>query len=365
MSQKCQILINDNIISHKSQRGVARYFRKVVDGIIDHFEAKTAIYSPEAREYGKAKHIQALQFRGSRRLRIGDITASIVAALLRPSVVFSPYYGNMRTGAAEVFTVHDMIYEIFPHYYPGENRYNQKFVAEKKRCFERAAALIAISTSTAADILTYYPNVDASKITVVYHGIDEFFFEGKAQQRDTLEKRYFLYVGHRTVYKNFLRLLAAFGQSGLAKNFDLRVISPSVGGFSREEIDCLDKYALHNTVKLITNATEVNLRESYANAAAFVYPSEYEGFGLPILEAMASGTLAVTSNTSSLPEVGGEVAFYFDPYNEESIVHSLQHIARLSVDDREHRIRQGIERAKTFSWTRCQQQTVDVLRQFI
>ena len=102
----------------------------------------------------------------------------------------------------------------------------------------------------------------------------------------------------------------------------------------------------------------------YAAADALLMPSQYEGFGLPILEAMASGTLVATSNTASMPEVGGDIAFYFDPYDTESIAEGLRRIATLSDDERARRIDQGVTRAHTFTWTRCQEQTIEVFRRF-
>ncbi len=363
--KRFSVFLNDNIASHSVQRGVSRYFRTVTDGIVTHYGDQVIIFSSEASDYGRATHIPTFNMKGRRRVRAREITGSIATLLTQPSVVFSPYYGRMWTRVPEVFTVYDMIYELFPHYFPRGSQYNSEFITEKRRCIERAAALIAISESTAADIRNCYPYVEASKITVVHLGVDEFFFEAQHNQKRLTEKPYFVYVGHRNTYKNFMRLLAAFGQSGLARDFDLRVISPSTDGFSAQETECLDRYGLHKSVELINNASETRLRDSYANAVAFVYPSEYEGFGLPILEAMASGTIVATSNTSSLLEVGGNVAYYFDPYSEEAMAFCLQQLVNLSTDERQSRIVQGRDRARTFSWMHCQEQTNNVLQQFM
>lgn len=359
------IFLNDNIVSHTSGRGVTRYFREVADGIIDQFGSKVVICSPESRDYGAAKHIRSLRFRGGHRLKVHDMLASVAAFRERASVFFSPYYGSARTSAAEVFTVHDMIFELFPHYFPRTSSYIQRSIKEKRRCMERASALIAVSESTARDIVTCYPHVNADKITVIYHGVSDFFFETSARQHGVGGKPFFLYVGNRILYKNFLRVLSAFGQSGLGRDFDLRVISPTVDGFSPHEAECLDRYQLRGSVHLMSAVDDAVLRQSYQAAVAFVYPSEYEGFGLPILEAMASGTIVATSNRSSMPEVGGDVAFYFDPTDADSIADCLRQVADLPARQRSDRIALGIARAKTFTWSRCQQQTVDLLRRFV
>jgi glycosyltransferase involved in cell wall biosynthesis len=200
---------------------------------------------------------------------------------------------------------------------------------------------------------------------VIYLGVDDFFFETSSSPLSTESRPYFLFVGHRVVHKNFLRLLAAFGKSGLAEDFDLRVISPTDSFFSAAEAEIIAKYQLHDRVNLITSASEITLRESYAGAVAFMYPSEYEGFGLPILEAMASGTLVATSNISSMPEVGSRAAFYFDPSSDESIAESFQQIVNLSDEQRSERITLGIAHARTFTWLRCQQQMAETLHKMM
>jgi glycosyltransferase involved in cell wall biosynthesis len=204
-----------------------------------------------------------------------------------------------------------------------------------------------------------YPHIDTSKIVVIHLGVSNFFFE-PIQPLANNQKPYFVYVGHLISYKNFLRLLIAFGQSGLGKEFDLRVIAPGQDGFNAEETTVIEKYHLQNSIHLMNNVNEEILRDSYANAVALAFPSEYEGFGFPVLETMAGGTLVAASNTSSLPEVGGDVAFYFDPYDTDSIADCLLRVVQLSSEERRERIDRGIARAREFTWERCVWKTVQV-----
>ncbi len=360
-----RIFVSDSIPFHAAQRGVARYFRNIVDGIVASFGERVTIFSPERRAYGLARYVAAPRFRGSYTLRVHDILASMLAWREQPAVFYSPYYGRTWTSAPQVFTVHDMIYELLDAYIPKENVFVRRFIAEKRRCIEQAALLIAVSEHTKKDILACYPDVAAQKIVVIHHGVDALFFERDAVAERLDERPYFLFVGQRGLYKNFLRFLAAFGEAGLARDFDVQVISPVGAGFSSEEIACIERYRLQSCVHLVVAASDSLLRQCYARAVALVYPSEYEGFGFPVLEAMASGTLVATSNVSSIPEVGGDAAIYFDPCNVESIAATLLYISRLTPAERHERICRGVAHARTFTWERCQQQTVAVIRRFV
>jgi glycosyltransferase involved in cell wall biosynthesis len=358
------IFIFDNILSFGVPGGVARYFRHISDGLIAHYGAQVSIFSSQSRNYGPARHIHALptNFKGSGRLgfhRINNFLASRVAMYHKPAVLYHPYYGNVHTAAAQVYTVYDMTHELF---FPRTKK-NQAFIDEKSHCIERASLLIAISQNTAKDIVACYPHVNPARIVTTWLGVDEFFFEPQPKPN---QKPYFLFIGARLGYKNFQRMVQAFGQAGLAKDFDLRVVSPDKADkFSKEEMAELSHYHLENSVDLRLSVSENDLRASYSGAVALVYPSEYEGFGLPILEAMATGTLVVASNVASIPEIAGNIALYFDPHSVDSIADALKCTAALSETDRLSRINQGIVNARNFSWERCTHLTVEAFTRLL
>ena len=351
-----RIFLSNSIVSPKAQRGVSRYFQKISEGLVKEFGAGVLLCSPHQETEFSGRHIRTPQFAGSHWLKAHDIVASLIARKERPDIFYSAYYGNTQSNSPQIFTVYDMIHERFPQYFSPQSAAVRSFIAEKRRCFERASLLIAISAATAKDILALYPYLDPAKLEVVPLGVEDRFFES-VERPFNAERPYLLYVGHRNYHKNFARTLCAFGESGLVADADLRVISPSGSTFTEDEQAIIQRYTMGESVFLMVGASEELLHASYANAKALIYPSEYEGFGLPILEGMASGTLVATSNVSSMPEVAGTSAEYFDPYSVESIAEALQRIFSLSDDERTSRISSGIKHARTFSWERCQTTT--------
>jgi glycosyltransferase involved in cell wall biosynthesis len=361
-----KLFLNDNIRSYSLQRGVTRYFWHIADGLIGHYGAGVTIFSPAHRDFGAAKHLRSLQldFKGSYRLRLHKITdkwAEWASNRERADVFFSPYYGTSHPKAAQVFVVHDMIHAL-PEY-RNEGPHAAQFRRQVQRCLERASYLIAVSNNTAQDIVKCYPHIPSEKIVAIHHGVDASFFEPVEELPASTGKPFFLFVGNRYGYKNFLRLLQAFGKSGLASEFDLRVITPIDKTFTLEENDLIRKYSLTGSVYL-AGSGEDDLRASYASSVAFVYPSEYEGFGMSVLEAMACGAVVAASNRSSVPEAGGEAAIYFDPLNVDSISDCLLRVANLSSEERERLKQRGRAHAREFTWERAVQKTVQVINRF-
>lgn len=350
------IIFNDNLVS-ANFRGMRRYFSEVVRSAAARFGRGLLVFGPAGADLGASYSIPAPHVHGQQPLRLNQAIVSIIALALRPKVLFNAYYTDAYTPGYAVFTVYDMIPELMPQYFPPEHAGNRKFVAQKRRSLERAALIFSISVSTAHDLLAYYPQLDATRVLITPLGVDDAFFAVPPSLPEGNQRPYFLYVGHRGRHKNFARLLEAFAMSDLAKQYDLVVLSP--GNFQTEELAAIQALHLTAYVRIVSSVSDITLRSHYRQAVALVYPSEYEGFGLPILEAMACGTLVATSNTSSMPEVGGDVAFYFDPLSADSIAGVLVDVANLESNARQQRISSGITHARAFTWARCAQQTID------
>lgn len=261
--------------------------------------------------------------------------------------LYNPYVLEHTGKAKVVITIYDMIYEQFPELFPEGKR------TEKKNIAFKADHIIAISESTKRDILRFYPEIEESKVSVVYLATN-MHKEDDPVLRAKLPEQYVLYVGTRSGYKNFLNFVKAMHPI-LEADKTLQVVCTGGGIFKAEEIECMAEYAdrFHQM-----NCDERLLAAAYSNAECLVYPTMYEGFGFPTLEALACECPAVVSNTSSIPEVGGDAARYFDPYNVEDM--TTQIYAVLSDSDlRQEMIQKGSVQAQKFDWAKITQDTLD------
>lgn len=261
-----------------------------------------------------------------------------------------------------VVTIHDLAFLKHPDYIEPKNlRYLEQFVPET---LARAQQVIAVSESTRDTIAEAF-KCPLTKITVTPEAADERFFRPAEPERISriakkygIEGEYVLTVGTLEPRKNLKTLLLAF--AALRRKVDEQLVVVGGHGWLFEETEqLLHKLGLGDRVVLTGYVPDDELPALYAGAKAFAFPSHYEGFGIPLLEAMASGTPVVTSNTSSMPEVGGTAALYFDPDDEKGMRLAIE---RVLGDEklRERLVEAGHERAKQFSWERTAQKTLGV-----
>jgi glycosyltransferase involved in cell wall biosynthesis len=261
---------------------------------------------------------------------------------------YDPYVLREKTKPL-VITVHDMIHELFPGYFPHDTI----TVKNKKNMLLNAHRIIAISENTKSDILKLYPKIDHEKIAVIYHGIAYDILD------DTEKKEnYVLYTGQRTGYKNFDAFI--HGIAPLLRQYDLQLICTG-NTFTKKELQLLK--ALQITDKVISRfVTDDRLPDIYAKARAFIFPSLYEGFGIPVLEAFAAGCPAVLSNASCFPEIAGDAAVYFNPYSIDDMRSVIEKVL-LSPSLQMELIKRGKEQVKKYSWKRCAEKTAKIYRE--
>jgi glycosyltransferase involved in cell wall biosynthesis len=249
-------------------------------------------------------------------------------------------------GTARIITVHDMVHELFPAYYKAN-----PFSAKKIAAIKMSDGIIAISESTKRDILKVV-DIDPARIRVVHHGVDQPPDVPPAK----FDNPYILHVGRRDLYKNFDLVLEAFVQSPALRDI-YYIVAFGGGAFTDDEQSRIKHLGLQKKV-IHRSGDDMILWSHYRGAAAFVFPSKYEGFGLPLLEAMSLGCPVICSDTSCFPEVAGDAAQYFDPTSVDSLISSLMRILR-SPEEREEHIIRGYARARKFSWKHCAEQTLD------
>jgi glycosyltransferase involved in cell wall biosynthesis len=269
----------------------------------------------------------------------------------------------LRT-APTVITVHDLIFRHLPEHHKPLNRWYLN-LALPLYC-RRATHVIAISESTRSDLVSAY-DLSPERITVIHEAADPRFRPqppervAAVRRRYGLPGRYVLFVGTIEPRKNLTRLLHAFEilhSEGLS---DALVVVGKRGWLYGDFFAELERSPVREAVILPGFVPDEHLPAVYAGAQALVFPSLYEGFGLPTLEAMACGTPVACSNTASLPEVGGDAALYFDPANEDAIVETLRRLLS-DVERQDDLARRGLERASHFSWDRVAAETGAVYR---
>lgn len=254
-----------------------------------------------------------------------------------------------------VVTVHDMVYELFPDNFSDAT----EVIAQKKAIITKADAIIAISEYTRRDILRIFPQLE-SKIHVVHHG-----YVLGTQQADTgLQhiEMFILFVGQRWHYKNFEGFVKAISPL-LQQNHDLYLVCAGGSAFTPEEQVVLEQLNILNQCVQI-GASDAELKQLYQKAVLFAYPSQQEGFGLPILEAFANNCPIVCSNNTSMPEVAGNAAEYFDPFDASSILSAVSKVLN-DAAYREQLRTNGRQRLKLFSFEACVTNTIKVYRSLL
>lgn len=282
-------------------------------------------------------------------------------AAFNPDILHETYFSKhsapLKNKQARVVTVYDMIHELSPEYFPAWDKTSRN----KRLAVARADHVICISENTRRDLLDIF-DVPGTKVSAIHLGFDVQQAVDMKPAR-LVEEPYLLYVGIRSGYKNFRRLLEAYAATrALHRNY--RLVCFGGGNFSKSEMQQFKDLKLDEDKLLWMGGSDGVLMKLYRHAAAFVYPSLYEGFGIPPLEAMAHDCPVVCSTGSSISEVVDDAGEFFDPRDCDSIARAIETVVSSAARADELRST-GRARVKSFTWEKCASRTHDVYSSLI
>lgn len=276
---------------------------------------------------------------------------------------FGPF--NLPASIKRVTVIHDITPVLFPEYHVASSHYFHRMFLPG--IVKNANGIIVNSSYTGQDLQKHYPKAEG-KIKSILLGKDEQFVRAndpKVLVKYKIDQPYFLFVGTLEPRKNLLTLLAAFEKFKRSSQLPHQLVLVGKEGWKLDAFhEKLSASDFKEDVKLTSYVEREELPVLYSMAEAFVYPSFYEGFGLPVLEAMACGTAVLTSNVSSLPEVAGEAALYFDPLDSDKIAEQLFLIAS-DLNEKEKLGKAGLARAKQFNWDKAAKETMVYLESIL
>lgn len=281
----------------------------------------------------------------------------------------APFWHPCKT----VATVHDLIPLVFPKEYIGYFTYAKRFhLKQQELAVRRADMVITISHTSKRDVIKYY-GIKHKKIIVIHEGVDTIFHPMKdlsalerLRSHYKINKPFILYVGGTDYRKNFERMLTAF--SHYKRKSKNKIILVVVGQKNIKETRKLKKKTLklgiENEVFWTGFVSNEDLVLFYNTAELLLFPTLYEGFGLPVLEAMACGTPVIASNIPSLSEVAGNAAILIDPYNIEEMAESIERVLK-DAKLRNNLINRGFKQVQNFSWKKTAKETLNVYRMLV
>ncbi len=359
-----QITYDHQIFATQEYGGISRYFVELATRISQFAEFEVRVLAPiHVNRYLRdspeldvlGRYIRRPPF-SSRILR--NLNAPLVASIIRrtpTSLIHETSFAAKQLIAQHVpvvLSVYDMIHERYPGFF---SRFDPA-AKNKVKAVKRADHIICISESTRNDLITLL-KIDPAKTSVI-HLASSLDKTDVGSVPAAIPEPFILYVGQRRGYKNFYRALQAYSNSKwLRSNFS--IVCCGGGKLARSERESVRKLGIPSDRVIQVGCTDQDLAALYVNASLLLYPSLYEGFGIPLIEAMSMGCPVACSNTSSMPEIAGPAAIYFNPTDVDDMAHTIEE-ALESATVRERMITTGKDRAQRFSWDRCAELTRSV-----
>ena len=355
-----------------AKAGIGRYAESLARALIERQPGRFALFYNRVRGSSLPKGLQAVPGRsvpaGYKPWRmavwVGQLAGVGFNRLVPDADLFhaTEHLLPPLRGVPTVLTVHDMIFRLFPEH---QKRLNYWYLNATMPLYcQRADAIITVSESSKRDVVTHY-KLDPAKVTVVYEAPAVEFAPAPGAAVEAIRRsydlpeRFMIHVGTIEPRKNLTRLIEALQQlrdAGLA--IPLLVVGGK-GWLYEDFFRRLEALEVRDAIRFPGYVPPADLPILYSAATMAVMPSVYEGFGLPVLEAMACGTPVLSSHSSSLPELGGEAARYFDPYDVEEMASAIRAVWTDGEAQAEMRV-MGLARAAEFSWTRAAEETLSI-----
>lgn len=372
-----KILYDHQVFSTQVHGGVSRYFTELIKKIQQYPDVSidVSVIHSENRYFNQIFPQRSINFLLGRKLP-GKYTLNYALNKFHSSraikkadydlfhpTYFDPYFMKNFPSKPFVVTIYDMIHEKYPESFPQDDKTSQY----KYELMMNSSRIIAISEQTKSDIMKTW-DIESEKIIVIplASSLDTHSLQDKDQNSKEYRGDYILFVGVRRGYKNFHLLLEAVAPI-LEESGTLTLICAGGEPVTTEERKFIRSLHIEEKIQHV-NPSDEGMADYYNHACCFVFPSLYEGFGIPILEAFACRCPVACSNTSSFPEIAGDAAIYFDPKNIDSIHDTLRRVIE-NEDLRQNLINKGIERSEKYSWERTAQLThelyVDTVNQFV
>jgi len=344
---KMNILYDNTIFNLQKYGGISRYFSEIIKRITKYDDARVDLF----------KGLSILPHRFS---KLNNLLLDCQLLLHKYCIYHPTYYSSLvkkRKSIKTIVTVYDMIHELYSSQFKAML---QNGIDIKKKSILNADHIICISMTTKRDLMKIY-NIKDECISVIYLGVSLNSCDSMPLISNKPQKPYILYVGMRNSYKNFNVLLNAFNVLNFKKDFDL--VCFGGGRFLKEEILGFKNLKLEGSIKYIEGSDEL-LRTYYKNASVFVCTSLYEGFGLPILEAMSNDCMVIASKAGSIPEIADNAAMFFSPDKVDELCSCIKQAINDSYLRQEY-IKRGKERIKSFSWDKTAQETYEVYKKVL
>lgn len=359
------VVFDHQIFALQPFGGISRYFCELANSLRNDFGQRVDIFAP----FHQNEHLASFEELSANKIKVYNqlnltkagiwgIDTALAYSRFRFNnnidIFHETYYSPVDccpSAARRIITIHDMVHEKFPELFHGRDSLKKA----RKLSIDRADHIICVSVNTLNDLLSL-TDIPENKASVIYHGYS--FNKPNGGPLFTPKRPYILYVGQRGGYKNFKLLLRAFAHSeDLLKEFSL--ICFGGGAFDNEEQRLMSRLGLSKDSVVQLSGNDNLLVSLYCGACAFIYPSLYEGFGIPLLEAMALSCPVICANASCFPEIGGNAVELFDPTDEDCLVSAIKRVV-FSETYKKSLIRQGHERMKFFSWNRCASETLQL-----